>query len=85
MLALDSSANVVEYFEVYELFQPVSFGETFDSAGAMLENSPDKIARYTDIQNAIGPVGQKINIAACHLAIMEDVDGRDKPGHDEPK
>jgi hypothetical protein len=27
--------------------------------------------------------GQKINPATCHADILQDVDGRDKPGHDE--
>jgi len=27
--------------------------------------------------------GQNVNMATCHTDSLQDVDGRDKPGHDE--
>jgi hypothetical protein len=49
----------------------------------MLEYSAEKIACYADIEDPIRMIGQNVNIAACHVGSLKDVDGRDKPGHDE--
>ena len=57
--------------------------ETFDNSRSMFKYAANKIASYTDIQNAVGSIGHDVNKAASfHGAIMKDVDGRDKPGHD---
>ena len=61
----------------------ISLGEAFHEAGAMLKYSTHKIACYSNVQNAVGTIGQNVNVAACHADILQDVDGRDKPGHDE--
>jgi hypothetical protein len=49
----------------------------------MFEYPADKIACHANIEDAIRSVGQNVNIAPCHAEILQDVDGRDKPGHDE--
>ena len=51
-------------------------------SGAMLEYPADKIARHADIQDAVRTIGQNVDVATCHVEILQDVDGRDKPGHD---
>ena len=83
VFALNGSADVVKALEIDQSLQSVLFGETINSFHAMLKYATNKVVRHADIQNAVGPVGQKIDIATCHEAIMKDVDGRDKPGHDE--
>jgi hypothetical protein len=49
----------------------------------MLEYPADEIACHADIQNAVRTIGQNVNVSTCHAEILQDVDGRDKPGHDE--
>ena len=83
VLALDGVADVIELFEIDEAFQSVPFGEAIDKSGTMLEYAADKIARHADVQDAVWAVGQNINVSTCHAEILQAVDGRDKPGHDE--
>jgi hypothetical protein len=49
----------------------------------MFVDSSNKVVRDPDVQDAIGCARQNINIAARHREKMKDVDGRDKPGHDD--
>ena len=49
----------------------------------MFKCTADEVACHADIENAVRLVGHEINVAACHLEILQDVDGRDKPGHDD--
>jgi hypothetical protein len=50
----------------------------------MLEHPANQIIRHADIKNAVRSIGQNVNVpAACHAEILQDVDGRDKPGHDD--
>ena len=83
MFALDGITNIVECFEVNQPFQPVSLGEPIDKSRAMLKHPTDEIVGHPDIEDTIGSIGQKINVPTCHAEILQDVDGRDKPGHDE--
>jgi hypothetical protein len=85
VLALNGVTDVIELLEIDQLLQPVPLGKSIDESGTMLEYPADKIARHPDIENAVGTVGQKINVSTCHVDILQDVDGRDKPGHDEPR
>jgi len=48
----------------------------------MLEGSPTQVAGDADIENVVASIGFDIDPAASHGPIQEDVDGRDKPGHD---
>jgi hypothetical protein len=61
----------------------VSLSEAVYESGAMFEDAANKIVCHPDIKDVIGAIGQKINVPACHAEILQDVDGRDKPGHDE--
>ena len=55
----------------------------FDEPRPMLEHPANQIIRHADIKNAVRSIGQNVNVpAACHAEILQDVDGRDKPGHD---
>jgi hypothetical protein len=79
VLALDGVTDIVEPLEIDQSLQPVLLGETIDKSGAMLEYTADKIVRQADVQNAVRTIGQ----STCHADILQDVDGRDKPGHDD--
>ena len=83
VLALDRVSNVVKSFEIDQSLQSIPFSEAFDEARPMLKHPTDKIARYPDIQDAVRAIGQNVDVATCHAEILQDVDGRDKPGHDE--
>ena len=49
----------------------------------MFVNSSNKIVRNPHVQDAVGCARQNIDVAAKHILMMKDVDGRDKPGHDD--
>ena len=49
----------------------------------MLKYPTDQIIRHPNVQNAVQAIGQNINVSTSHAEILQDVDGRDKPGHDE--
>jgi hypothetical protein len=96
VLSLDGIANVVELFEVNQPLQSVSFGEAVDKPRAVFEHSTDQIIRPADVKNAVRAICQNINLPACHVDILQDVDGRERrqvyvvcarqttmPGHDE--
>jgi hypothetical protein len=83
MLALNGVADVVESFEIDQSLQSIPLGEAFDESRAMFKYPADKIVRHPNVQNAVWTIGQNINVSTCHAEILQDVDGRDKPGHDE--
>jgi hypothetical protein len=83
VLALDGVADVVEPFEIDQPLQSIPLGEAFDKSGAMLEHPTDKIVRHSNVQNAVPSIGQNVDVTTFHAEILQDVDGRDKPGHDE--
>ena len=83
VLALDRGSNVVKSFEMDQSLQSIPFSKAFDEARPMLKHPTDKIARYPDIQDAVRAIGQNINVSTSRAEILQDVDGRDKPGHDE--
>ena len=83
VLALDGVADVVESFEVHQSLQSLPLGESLDESRAMLKNPTNEIVRHPNVQNAVRSIGQNINVSTCHVESLQDVDGRDKPGHDE--
>jgi hypothetical protein len=84
VLALDRSLNVVKLFEINETFQPMPLGKPVNKSGSMFKNAAYEVARHSDIQNAVGSVGEDVDVSALyHGTKVKDVDGRDKPGHDE--
>src|SRR6266436_1780895 len=83
VLALDSVTDVVESLEIGQPLQAVLLGEAIDESRAMLEDAANKIVCHPDIENAVRTIGQNINVPTFHAVILQDVDGRDKPGHDE--
>jgi hypothetical protein len=85
MLALNRITDVVEPLKIDQSLQPMLLGEAIDESGTMLEYTADKIICHANIQDAVGTVGQNVNVSTCHTDILQDVDGRDKPGHDEAK
>ena len=83
MLALNGISDVVEPFEIDQSLQSVLFGEAINKSRTMLEYAADKIVGHADIQDAVRTVGQNVSVSTCHVEILQDVDGRDKPGHDD--
>ena len=83
VLALDGISDVVELLEVDRPLQAVSLRKAVDEAGLMFEYSADKIACHADVKDAVRTIGQNVDVSTCHTEILQDVDGRDKPGHDE--
>jgi hypothetical protein len=59
------------------------FGEAVDESRAMFEDAANKIVCHPDIKDAVGSIGQNVDVTTRHAEILRDVDGRDKPGHDE--
>ena len=80
---LNGHTDVVKRLKIDKTFQAMLFSKTVHGSGTMFENTSDKIVRNADIEDAVRFIGQKVNVTTCHKAIMKDVDGRDKPGHDE--
>jgi hypothetical protein len=85
VLALDGVADIVELFKIDQSLQPVPFGEAIDKSGTVFEHAADEIVRHADLQDAVRAIGQNVNVSTGHVGILQDVDGRDKPGHDEIK
>ena len=85
MLALNRIADVVEPLEIDLSLQPMLFGEAIDESRTMLEYAADQIICHANVQDPVGTIGQNVNVTTCHTDILQDVDGRDKSGHDEIK
>jgi hypothetical protein len=49
----------------------------------MLVDPTNEVIRDSYIKNPVRTICQDVNEPACHVATLQDVDGRDKPGHDE--
>src|SRR5690349_17841767 len=83
MFALDGISDVVELLEIDQPLQAVPFSKAVDESRAMFEYPADKITCHSDMQDAVRTIGQNIDVSTCHTEILQDVGGRDKPGHDE--
>jgi hypothetical protein len=83
MFALNSTLDVIEPFEIYQSFQTIPLGKAIDESRTMLEHTAHKIICHANVQDAAGTVGQNVDVSTCHTDILQDVDGRDEPGHDE--
>jgi hypothetical protein len=83
MLALDCIPDRLEFFEVDECLQPMPSRKALYKPRPVFEYAADKIVCHADIEDAVRSVGHEVNVATCHAGILQDVDGRDKPGHDD--
>ena len=83
VLALDGIADVLVSLEIDQPFQSVLLGEAFYGTRPMLVDPTNEVIRDSYIKNPVWTICQDVNEAARHVAILQDVDGRDKPGHDE--
>jgi len=72
VFALDRVADIIKSLEVDEPLQAIPFGEAADESGT------DEIIRHACVEDAVGAIGQDVNIAASHAEILQDVDGRDE-------
>jgi hypothetical protein len=82
VLTLDRGLNVLVILEIDEALDRISLRKARYQSIPVLVDTPDKIARHPDIQDAIGCTCHDVNVTARHPRMMKDVDGRDKPGHD---
>ena len=91
-LPLDCCEDARVAFNIDQSFKSISFGETLYDTFAMLPNAFWKIARDTNVKNAIRPISENIDPSRrFHFSILECrlrhgnafVDGRDTPGHDD--
>ena len=73
MLALDSIADVVKSFEIDQSLQSMLFGEAVDESRAMFEDAANKIVCHPDIKDAVGSIGQNVDVTTCHAEILQDV------------
>jgi hypothetical protein len=85
VLALNCITAVVEPLETDRSLQSMLFSEAIDESRTMFEYTADEVICHADVQNAVGTIGRNVNVSTCHTDILQDVDGRDKPGHDEIK
>jgi hypothetical protein len=83
LLTLDRQANVIEGFVIDQQLQFISFGKSIHQAFAMLIGPTWQIAGDADVKYSIASVGHDVNETPRHALKIKDVDGRDKPGHDE--
>jgi hypothetical protein len=82
MFALNGALNILKSLEIDEFLETMSFCKAFDESGAVFKNSTNQIIGHAGVKNAVRTICQKIDKPACHTEILQDVDGRDKPGHD---
>jgi hypothetical protein len=82
VLALDGVADILKPLEIDQPSQSVLFREAFNDAGSMLVDPTDEVIRDSNIKNPVRTICQDINELTGHPATLQDVDGRDKPGHD---
>ena len=83
VLSLDGGADIVKLLEIDQSLQSIPLGEALYEFGSMLIDAADKIIRDADVENSIRTIGKNIDPSTSHVEILKDVDGRDKPGHDE--
>jgi hypothetical protein len=83
VFALDGRLNCFVKLEIDKAFDGVSLRKARDQSIPVFVDSPDKIACHPNVQDAVGCTGHDVNVAAGHPRMMKDVDGRDKPGHDD--
>jgi len=83
VFALNGITDIIELLEIDQSLQSIPLGKSIDESRPMFEYPTNEIACHPDVANAVGTIGQNIEVPTCHAAILQDVDGRDKPGHDE--
>jgi hypothetical protein len=82
VFSLNRNADVIVRLEIDEPLQAISFCEAGYLSSTVFADPADQIIGNADVQNPIRPIGQYVDPAALHADILQNVDGRDKPGHD---
>jgi hypothetical protein len=91
LLALDRIPDVGMTLCIDEALQPISLAETFGDFLAVFPGPLREIARYADVQDAIGSVRHEIDPSTMHpksfacasSGCSGRIDGRVEPGHVE--
>src|SRR4026207_1707123 len=83
VLALDRGLNRFVMFEEDQAFDRISLRKSRHQPIPMLVNSPHKVVRHPDIEDAVRCARQDVYIAAQHAWMVKGVDARHKAGHDE--
>lgn len=66
VLALNGVADIIEALRINQSLQAVMLCKSVDKPLPMFIGSSRQVARDTDIQDAVAPIGHKINPAARH-------------------
>ena len=91
--ALNCGSDVVMVFEIDEPFERVPLCETVHQTFAVFIATSHEIARNAGVENTVTTIGHDVDetghddsigrrLSAVVRRMDEDVDGRDKPGHD---
>ena len=70
-------------FEVNKAFDRILLGKSRNESVSMFVDSSNKVACHSNVQDPVGSACQDVYVAAEHEPTMKNVDGRDKPGHDD--
>jgi hypothetical protein len=66
LFPLNSERDFLMPLGVDKALQPVAFGEAFDDSVTMLINTSRKIARNTDVERSVWPIGQYADPSSLH-------------------
>ena len=82
LLALDRGGDLLVAFGVDQPLEPVALGEPLDRALAMLPGPARDVGGHAHIERPVPPVGHDVHPPPAHPAMLQDVDARNKSGHD---
>ena len=80
--ALNGGQNIIEVLHVDQSFQAVMLCKSINKPLPVFIGSSRQVARNADVQDAVTPIGHEINPAPAIFRLKQDVDGRNKSGHD---
>ena len=83
VFALNRSLNFFVVFKVNKVLDGILFRRSCDQSVPVFVDASNKVVDHPDAQNVVGRARHDINVATSHKRMMKDVDGRDKPGHDD--
>ena len=85
VLSLNGGPNIVKVLKIDQALEAMSPCKSVNTSLAVLIYAANKVVSHADVKDAVRFIGQKINVATAHMLMLQDVDGRDKPGHDAHK
>jgi hypothetical protein len=85
VFALDRGLDIFVTFEVNKAFDRILLRKSRNETVSMFIDSSNDVVCNSNVEDAVGSACQNVYVAAEHTRIVKDVDGRDKPGHDDVK